>query len=181
MFHSSAFGVAASNPHSYKDGVRYLCLFVSLLTASAALSFGQSQSSKPARSVTPRSRELFETIERLDAKLFDAFNRHKVDPLMEMFTTDLEFFHDTGGVTSYPETKDNFAKMFENVPDITRNLVEGTLEIYPIKDYGAMEVGVHRFCHKENGKEECGSFKFVHVWRQAGDTWKISRVISYGH
>ena len=71
--------------------------------------------------------------------------------------------------------------MFGNVPDITRTLVEGTLEIYPIKDYGAIELGVHRFCHTENGKEECGSFKFVHVWRKSGDTWRVSRVISYGH
>ena len=117
----------------------------------------------------------------MDAKLFDAFNGHKVEALMEMFTADLEFFHDTGGVTNYQQTKDNFAKMFGSVPDITRTMVEGTLEVYPIKDYGAIEVGAHRFCHTENGKEECGSFKFVHVWRKVGDAWKISRVISYGH
>ena len=180
-FHSSAFGVAAWNPRSYKDGVRYLFLFVSLLIATAALSFGQSPGPKPAQSATPKSHELFETIEGMDAKLFDAFNRHKVEALMEMFTADLEFFHDTGGVTNYQQTKDNFSKMFGNVPDITRTIVEGTLEVYPIKDYGAIEVGAHRFCHTENGKEECGSFKFVHVWRKVGDAWKISRVISYGH
>ena len=59
--------------------------------------------------------------------------------------------------------------MFGNVSNITRTLVEGTLEVYPIKDYGAIEVGAHRFCHTENGKEECGSFKFVTVWRKVGD------------
>jgi ketosteroid isomerase-like protein len=181
LFHSSAFGVAAWNPRSYKDGVRCLFLFVPLLIATAALSFGQSPGPKPAQSVTPKSHELFETIETKDAELFDAFNRHNVEALMEMFTDDLEFFHDTGGVTNHQQTKDNFAKMFGNIPDITRTMVEGTLEVYPIKDYGAIEVGAHRFCHTENGKEECGSFKFVHVWRKVGDTWKISRVISYGH
>jgi hypothetical protein len=40
---------------------------------------------------------------------------------------------------------------------------------------------VHRFIHHENDKEETGSFKFVHIWRKTGDSWKISRVISYGH
>jgi hypothetical protein len=51
--------------------------------------------------------------------------------------------------------------MLASVPDIRRDLVKESLEIYPIKDYGAIEIGVHRFCHKEHGQEECGSFKFV--------------------
>jgi ketosteroid isomerase-like protein len=131
--------------------------------------------------VTPESRELFATIARADAKLFEAFNLHNVAEVMTMFSDDLEFYHDTGGVTNYEQTRGNFVKMFGSVPDITRALVDGTLEVYPIKDYGAIEIGEHRFCHTENGKEECGSFKFVHVWHKKGETWKISRVISYGH
>jgi len=55
------------------------------------------------------------------------------------------------------------------------------LEIYPIKSYGALEVGSHRFCHEESGKTECGTFHFAHLWRQRGDQWRISRVLSYGH
>jgi hypothetical protein len=61
------------------------------------------------------------------------------------------------------------------------------LEVYPIKDYGAIEIGAHRFCHKEEGNDaspartDCGTFKFATVWRKIGDSWKISRVLSYGH
>jgi hypothetical protein len=44
-----------------------------------------------------------------------------------------------------------------------------------------MEIGRHRFCHKENGKDDCGSFGFAMVWRKTGASWKISRVLSYGH
>jgi hypothetical protein len=36
-------------------------------------------------------------------------------------------------------------------------------------------------CHKENGQDECGVFEFVMLWKQTADTWKISRVVSYGH
>lgn len=161
--------------------MRYLFLSVSLLIATAALSLGQSPSPPSAQSVPPKSRELFDTIARTDAKLFDAFNAHNVDALMAMFTDDLEFYHDTGGLTKYLQTGENFKKLFASAADIRRDLLPATLEVYPIKDYGAIEVGVHRFCHTENGKEECGSFKFVHVWRKSGDSWKISRVISYGH
>ena len=161
--------------------MRNLRFIFSLLLATGSLSFGQSPNPPSVPPVTPQSHEQFATIARMDTKLFDAFNAHNADGLMTMFSDDLEFYHDTGGVTNYQQTRANFAKMFGNVPDITRTLVEGTLEIYPIKDYGAIEVGVHRFCHTENGKEECGSFKFVHVWHKTGETWKIARVISYGH
>ncbi len=27
---------------------------------------------------------------------------------------------------------------------------------------------------------DCGTFEFVHVWKQTNDGWKMSRVISYG-
>ena len=117
----------------------------------------------------------------MDSAMFDAFNGHDVDRLMLMFTNDIEFYHDTGGLTNYVQTKENFEKLFANTPDIRRDLVKGSLEVYPIKDYGAIEIGEHVFCHKENGKDDCGTFKFAMVWRKDGDSWKVSRVISYGH
>jgi hypothetical protein len=62
-----------------------------------------------------------------------------------------------------------------------RNLMEGTLEVYPLRGYGALEVGTHQFCHEENGRTDCGTFKFLHVWRWQNGTWRIARVVSYGH
>jgi len=62
-----------------------------------------------------------------------------------------------------------------------RDLVKGSLEVYPIRDHGALEIGEHRFCHQENGKDDCGTFKFAMIWRKDDETWKLSRVISYGH
>lgn len=71
--------------------------------------------------------------------------------------------------------------MFKQSSPIQRMLVPGSLEVYPIKDYGAIEVGSHRFCHEENGKQECGTFKFLHVWRKTGNSWQLSRIVSYAH
>lgn len=127
---------------------------------------------------TPR---LSDEIAQMDAKTYAAFNAHDVDLLMSMFAPDVEFYQDNDGVSDFTQTKNDFAKMFASVPDIRRELVKGSLEVYPIKDYGAIEIGVHRFCHNENGKDECGSFKFVHIWRKIDNAWKITRVISYGH
>jgi len=125
--------------------------------------------------------ELFQTILRLDKAIFDAFNAHDVDKLMSYFTEDLEFYHDTGGLGNFRQNAEDFKKMFASTPDIRRDLVPESLEVYPVKDYGAMEIGQHRFCHKENGKDDCGTFGFAMVWRKVGDSWKISRVLSYGH
>ena len=146
-----------------------------LLTLTSTITFAAELSPKDLDA------QLSDAIAQMDARTFAAFNAHDVDLLMSMFTSDVEFYHDKGGLTNYEQTKNDFAKLFASSPDIKRELVNGTLEVYPIKDYGAIEIGMHRFCHTENGKEECGSFKFVHVWRKTGDDWKISRVISYGH
>ncbi len=153
-----------------------------LLLIVAALSIPRAAEGEPAEKKKGATfGELFDTIARMDSMMFDAFNGHDVARLMSMFTDDLEFYHDTGGMTKYTQTKENFGKLFANTPDIRRDLVKGSLEVYPVKDYGAIEIGEHVFCHRENGKEDCGTFKFVMVWQKNGGSWKVSRVISYGH
>lgn len=134
-----------------------------------------------AESSAGETDQLSDAVAKMDAKIFDAFNAHDADRVMSFFTKDVEFYHDKGGLSNYQQTADDFKKLFANVPDIRRELVSSSLEVYPIKDYGAIEIGAHRFTHTENGREETGSFKFLHVWRKDGDSWKISRVVSYGH
>jgi len=137
--------------------------------------------SRAAEAPDKAQTELFETIVRLDGEIFGAFNRHDVARLMALFTEDLEFYHDSGGLSNYAQNAEDFKKMFASTPDIRRDLEPGSLQVYPIKDYGAMEIGRHRFCHKENGRDDCGTFGFAMVWRKTGDSWRISRVLSYGH
>ena len=122
----------------------------------------------PSLSIGGQSVEQQETINR--SAIFDAFNKHDVDRLMSMFTDDLEFYHDTGGLTNYQQSQESFKKMFASTPDIRRDLVKGSPEIFPIKDHGAIEIGEPRFCHRENGKDDCGTFKFAMIWRKNGDS-----------
>jgi ketosteroid isomerase-like protein len=117
----------------------------------------------------------------MDDTLTEAFNAHDLDRLMALFARDLEFYHDTGGRQSYDDVTSGFRGLFAANNGIERSLLPGSLEVYPIKDYGAIEIGEHRFCHQENGRTECGSVRFVHVWRKEADRWKITRVVSYGH
>ena len=98
------------------------------------------------------SPQLFETVAQLDAKMFGAFNAHDVDLLMSMFTDDMEFYHDKGGLTNREQTREGFAKMFGNSPDIRRELIPGSLQVYPIKDFGAIEIGRTVFAIKKMAK-----------------------------
>jgi hypothetical protein len=122
----------------------------------------------------------------MDSVLFNAFNSRDVEKLKTLFTEDLEFYHDKGGITNYTQNMEAFKNTAAINNDLRRELLPGSLEVYPIKEYGAMEIGQHRFCHTENGKPDCGTFKFVHIWKKInndpmGIGWKISRVVSYGH
>jgi ketosteroid isomerase-like protein len=141
-----------------------------------------SVSSAEAAAALPTDQaQLREIVGALDRRMFDAYNAHDLDKLMAMFAPDLEFYHDTGGLVGYEQVKEGFRGIFANNTDIRRDLVAGSLEVYPIKGYGAIEIGQHRFCHTENGKDDCGTFKFLHVWRFAGGAWQASRIVSYGH
>jgi hypothetical protein len=64
-------------------------------------------------------------------------------------------------------------------------LVRGSLEVYPLKGYGAVEIGGHMFCdprvHRVCDETTSGIAKFVMLWQLKDGTWSIPRVISYNH
>jgi ketosteroid isomerase-like protein len=163
---------------------RSLAISVILLVAAFVLTAAAQDPEQAAKKKQKAmSGELYETIAALDAQVFAAFNAHDLERLMAMFTEDLEFYDDggNGGAKTYAQVKEDFAKVFKNVPDLRRELVPGTVEVYPLKGYGAIQVGEHRFCHEENGKQDCGVTKFSMVWRKSGETWKLARILSYAH
>lgn len=138
---------------------------------------GYSQEKK----VAATSPELYNDIEHLDEILFAAFNKQDMATFKALFSEDLEWFQDNGGLLDYETVFKNFDTMFHKEYKLTRTLVKGSLEVHPIKDYGAIEIGLHQFRHIENGKEEIGTFKFLMIWQKKNGQWKISRVVSYDH
>ena len=124
---------------------------------------------------------LYDIIQHQDSLLFAAYNEHDLNKIKTFFTGDLEFYHDKGGLTNYAQNIDGFKSNFEKNNGLHRELVPESLEVYPVKEFGAMEIGEHKFCHDENGKQDCGTFKFAMVWKKTPEGWKISRVMSYGH
>ncbi len=160
---------------------RRIMLIVFLVAGLASQAGGQ-----PAPSLSP-SQELFNTIASLDSALFGsvmgAYNECDLEKFASFFSDDIEFYHDQGGLTYSRKA------LVDSVKNVCgrqrRELVPGTLEVYPIPGYGAIEVGAHRFYHLQEGTtEEVGgtvAAKFLHVWQNKGGEWKITRVISYAH
>jgi hypothetical protein len=133
------------------------------------------------KKVASTSKELYNEIAAMDTFLFDAFNAKDMTKFKALFEENLEWYQDNGGLLSYETVFANFEKMFKNENKLTRQLVEGSLEVHPIKDFGAIEIATHQFRHMENGKEEIGTFKFVAIWKKVNNQWKITRMISYDH
>ena len=129
------------------------------------------------------SQALFDEISALDGKLFDAFNHcdapARLDEHAAYFSPGVEFYHDTGGVTWTRDAMIGNTRQYV-CGHFTRELVPGTLEVYPVKDFGAISQGVHRFCQRDGGQCE-GLADFVMVWDYQDGKWLVTRVLSYGH
>jgi hypothetical protein len=151
---------------------------LTLLTASMC-AYGQQ--AIPALDAIKTDQELTLAIKALDSQLFDAVNTCDLAKLEPMIADDLEFYHDKNGLAT---GKAVFLDGVKNnlCGKVQRKLVEGTLEAHPLKGYGAVEIGVHRFYHpyaQDHGV--VGEAKFIHLWQYKDGAWKITRVISFDH
>ena len=124
--------------------------------------------------------ELYKTVQALDTKLFDAYNHCDLATLGAMVAADLEFYHDQTGLSVGKETF--LAAIKENIcGKVQRTLLTSTLEVYPLKGYGAVEIGIHRFTHPGHPEHTTGDAKFITLWQNKNGEWKVTRVISYNH
>ncbi len=123
--------------------------------------------------------ELEATIRTLDSAVFNAYNRCDLPKFSALFTEDVEFYHDQGGVTLGNTALTESIR--KNIcGHVTRELTPGTLKVYPMKGIGAIEMGAHRFF--ENGNPVAsGEADFTMLWVYRKGAWKISRVLSYNH
>ena len=132
-----------------------------------------------AQTQSTTSDSLFQTVQSLDTKLFDAYNRCDLATISSLIAEDLEFYHDQTGLAVGRQALVDGIK--NNIcGKVTRELVPGTLEVYPIAHYGAVEIGIHRF-HHPGHEDEVGEAKFVTLWQNKDGVWKVTRALSFDH
>lgn len=121
---------------------------------------------------------LFVELARMDSILFDAaFVSCDAARFRSLFTEDAEFYHDKVA-PAYGED----VRTLQGCPrdnGVRRVLVQGSLRVYPIAEFGAIQMGEHRFL--EAGEETRTLAKFVHLWSNRNGEWQIARVLSFDH
>jgi CubicO group peptidase (beta-lactamase class C family) len=135
-----------------------------------------------AQKIESANAALYETILKMDQAFAEAFNNRNLEKLKAILSPDLEFYHDQTGLTNYNQNIQIFSDNFKSGKKMRRELIEESVEVYPIKGFGAIQIGTHNFYVTENGQEKLDSSpKFMHVWKQTGVSWQIVRVVSYAH
>ena len=89
----------------------------------------------PSLSISAYAQEqtpLYKEIAAMDKVLFDAFNRQDAEGVKAVFSTDLEFFHDMGGLQNYEQNHEATRKLFARNLQLKRELLRAEgLEVGP--------------------------------------------------
>jgi hypothetical protein len=138
---------------------------------------GPEKKSTQEREYTPIDKKIFEEIKAMDKVFFDAYNNCDLEKQALIYSDNIEFFHDKGGLmTSKKEiiegTKRNICGK------VTRELIDGSLEVYPINNYGAVQIGYHKFYNNQEPNTESIPSKFITMWHNDNGDWKMAKVIS---
>jgi len=152
-----------------------LSAFLALLMATMSVTASAQSNEIPP--YKPESPELYKTIVHMDSVYFNAYNTCDMDTQAAIYSDSIEFYHDKGGLMT--SKKDLLAALKANIcGKVTRVLVPGSIEVYPIAGFGAVEIGLHRFINHQENDNLSKPDKFICVWKQTGGTWQVTRVIS---
>lgn len=172
--------------------IRPFLLFALLAAPAAAV-----EPSPPAADnirLTPgpvASKALYDTLLQRDRELFDAiYTTCDADALAPLVTEDFEFFHDKWGqnANSGAEFVASIRAMCERRRSgedfvARRELDANSVSVHAINNYGAMQMGTHRFYAVAEEKPDrlTEVAKFIDLWKLEEGVWKLARVISYDH
>jgi len=149
-----------------------LALLISLFTSITA-----SAQNQDTYVYKPQSQELYNTIVHMDSVYFNAYNACDMDKQAAIYADSIEFYHDGSGLETSKKTL--LAAIKENIcGKVTRVLVKGSIEVYQIPNFGAVEIGLHRFINHAENNNLSRPDKFIIIWRHNNDQWQITRVIS---
>jgi ketosteroid isomerase-like protein len=153
-----------------------------LLLAATGLLYSCSPTKPDGYQLTknykPDDQALYDTIMRLDSVFFGAYNtcERNFEQYASFYSDSIEFYHDQGGLATSREAILQSTKQYV-CGKVERQLVAGSIEVYPIKGYGAIEMGLHRFHNRVEGSTGRVG-RFVIIWRKEAGGWKITRVVS---
>ncbi|WP_445385376.1 nuclear transport factor 2 family protein [Robiginitalea sp. IMCC44478] len=124
-----------------------------------------------------RDSDLFQTILKQDQVYFDAYNDCDLDTQAALLSDDLEFYHDQGGLSL--SKSDILSSIKTNIcGKVRRELIAASVEVHEIKGFGAVEIGLHKFYNREEPDAISKPSRFITLWKNEGDSWKMHRIVS---
>ena len=153
--------------------------FLILFLLVTSFCFSQKNETKETvNKFIPDDIELYKAIVAMDSTFFQAYNTCDLEKQAIIYNDKIEFYHDKGGLmTNKQLIVDGTEKYI--CGKVTRELIKGSIEVYPIKDFGAIEIGFHKF-HNNTEKEGTPSHasKFIIFWKNDNNVWTITKVVS---
>ncbi len=121
-----------------------------------------------------------------DARYWQAFNRCDMRAMDDLFTDDVEFYHDRTGLTaSKAAVIESLRKGPCNSPALRlrRDAVEGSVQFDALAGGFALLSGTHRFHVRDADQPERldGQAHFTNLWQSVDGHWRMRRVFSYAH
>lgn len=153
--------------------------FAFLITAFSFISCTSKEDNNTdqIRKYIPADQKLYEAIVSMDKEFFDAYNDCDLEKQTSIYSDDIEFFHDKGGLMT--SKKEIIAGTERNIcGKVTRELIKGSIEVYPINNYGAVQIGFHKFHNNQEPDAISIASKFITMWKNDKGNWKITKVIS---
>ena len=147
------------------------------LALAALFSGGLLASACACAQSQPKSQDLYNTIVHMDSVYFNAYNSCDMEKQAAIYADSLEFYHDGSGLET--SKKALLAAIKQNIcGKVTRVLVKGSIEVHPIPNFGAVEIGLHQFINHAEHDSMSKPDRFIVIWRYRNDQWQITRVIS---
>lgn len=147
------------------------------LFAAIASSFTASAQSQDAYTYKITDQKLYNTIVHMDSVYFNAYNTCDMATQAAVYSDSIEFYHDKAGLMT--SKKDLLKALKDNIcGKVTRVLVPGSIEVYPIGNWGAVEIGLHRFINHVESETPSKPDKFIVIWQHKNDKWQITKVVS---
>ena len=154
-----------------------MSIYISIFTILFLTSCNSKNKSTETGKYIPADKKLFDEIISMDKIFFDAYNTCNLEKQASIYADDIEFYHDKGGLmTSKKEIIE--ATKLNICGKVTRELIHNNSEVYPINDYGAVQIGYHKFYNNQEPNAESKPSKFITIWQNKMGNWKMTKVIS---
>ncbi|MEM7298913.1 MAG: DUF4440 domain-containing protein [Bacteroidota bacterium] len=166
----------------------YFSFILTLLISCAPTEEPTTRAMNPPALAAEEPTELYKEIVRMDSLYFAAQNACDLEKYASFLSEDFEFYHDKAGLAPSKEREMADMAIFcgeeqRRRQPLRRELIEGTLEVFPMENFGALEFCDHVFYLQINDGTEkvVGSSRMTAIWKKEVDGWKLTRIISYDH